>query len=77
MHLSAGVFPVRHGGARPIFEVKEFEVLIKRMMIFSGRSHAIIPTATEMILGFRKGKFRPVCFWCTTAKWRRNGTERK
>ena len=77
MHLSSSVFPVRHREARPVFEVRECEVLMKTMMIISGRSDAIIPTTTETILGFRQGKFRPVCSWCTTAKWRRNGTERK
>ena len=29
MHLSCGVIPVRHGGMRPVFEVRECEVLEK------------------------------------------------
>ena len=51
--MSCGVIPVWHGGVRPVFEVRECEVLMKRMKIISGRRDAIIATTTEMILGFR------------------------
>ena len=46
MHLSCGVIPVRHGGMRPVFEVRECEVLEKRMKIISGRRDVVIGMTT-------------------------------
>ena len=46
MHLSCGVIPVRHGGMCPVFEVRECEVLEKRMKIISGRRDIVIGMTT-------------------------------
>ena len=46
MHLSCGVKPVRHGGVYPVFEVRECEVLEKRMKIISGRRDVVIGMTT-------------------------------
>ena len=42
MHLSCGVVPVWHGGVCPVFEVRECEVLIKRMKIISGEGTLLL-----------------------------------
>ena len=46
MHLSCGVIPVRHGGVYPVFEVRECEVLAKRLKIISGRRDVVIGMTT-------------------------------